>query len=29
MKKETENKKKRNWLKIIVMELFDFLLSWK
>lgn len=29
MKKETENKKKRNWLKIIVMELFEFLLSWK
>lgn len=29
MKKETENQKKHNWLKTIVMELFEFLLSWK
>lgn len=29
MKKETENQKKRNWLKTIVMGLFEFLFSWK
>ena len=29
MKKESENQKKRNWLKTIVMELFEFLFSWK
>lgn len=29
MKEENENQKKRNWLKTIVMELFEFLFSWK
>lgn len=29
MKEENENQKKRNWLKTIVMELFEFIFSWK